>query len=1437
MTVTIENTYTQSGSTTDYGFTFPYLDQPDIKVSLDGVAHTNFRLLNATTVQFVNNTTDNTPTAPPAGTAIRIYRETAYTNPKATFYPGSAIRAGDLNDNTLQNLYVTQEANDKVDKAWLTGDPTIISTESWYTTDDTKIATTKAIENRIDTKIDTALTTDVVGGQSVTVTDNSPSSGKITIAVTDASIGTTQLAADAVDGTKIANDSINSEHYVAGSIDTEHIADGQVTHAKLSNDCIDGDNIQDDVINSEHYAAGSIDEEHIATGAVTHDKLGADCIDGDNIQNDVINSEHYAAGSIDHEHLANDIIDGDNIQDDVINSEHIAAGAVDLEHMSANSVDSDQYVDGSIDRVHLSADIIDATKIEDDAVTTDHIQDAELVTLAGMPSATASILADSTALTANTSELNILDNKTFRSSGDGSLTTTSDTEIPSSKVIAAHVSSTILATGGFISINNEVSFPTTANQPANGVIVSISDAAGTVINGSGTSTTGRTTDGTPATVTINNFPSSLHGETLATGVGMLVTSTGSSNIYNYHKILAAEADVKQLSDDINDFNARYRVAGSAPGSNNDAGDMYFDTSANKMKVYNGTTNAWDDVASVGNFYINTLSSSSGTGGGNANFATGVYRFTLSNPPTMAQQLIVSVNGVIQKPNAGSSQPSEGFAIDGNDIIFSTAPAAGSDYFIVTQGSSVSIGTPSDNTVSTAKIQNLAVNDAKIANNTIEEVSLKISNTPSDGKFLQYKDSSDKLTWSSVDLSSKAGLAADQTFSGTNSFSGNTNLHGGSISFSNSTSTSALTWTKADNELRFEDNVKLEVGTGGDLTIKHDGTNSSIVNTTGTLDIQNANSLLNLTSSGVDINSTGNIILRGGSPVRIEAVSGASGGQIDLREGTTGGTNIVSLKAPATIANDYTLTLPNAAPAANGQVLSATTAGAASWTTISAAPEITGTVTGTLPDGKPVVIKTDGTLLEAKISGPEHGTAQEPTGGALGEVAVASMRQDRIVVVWNSTGSATHGANACIGKINPTTKTITFGSASQPPQSGHLTYFQYPEVFVFDSSSFGEMVIVSWWHSNNSATYMTVLVGPTGDSTTAPTWSSSDYSTSAGNSKFGRSMTRLGDRLIYSYISGTTGYLKAYTVGNGSFTTGGSAVSYGTYVNNAKIASANSGAGLVVYDRATQKEFNYRRFTVSGTTITLGTNQEETSQNQVSDTSSWVTPDYDYISITPKPITSDGANVFGVLFRQDTNIKAVLISTTSSQNNASSFSTVASSQGDLYTPYCHACFDSDNKFVVYWHIGGNTNAVKSSYASLSGSGNANSWTIGSWSTPENRSTHGSNGMHATPLWMTQSTGAIVFLYNDGNDSNTGKAHVRTGLVTNITADNYIGYSNGAFTNGQTGTVKVVGNVATGLSSLTPGSKYYLQNDGTLSTTAASPSVVAGIALTSSTLLIK
>tara|TARA_B100000609_G_scaffold195976_1_gene190723 strand:- start:2234 stop:4249 length:2016 start_codon:yes stop_codon:yes gene_type:complete len=134
-------------------------------------------------------------------------------------------------------------------------------------------------------------------------------------------------------------------------------------------------------------------------------------------------------------------------------------------------------------------------------------------------------------------------------------------------------------------------------------------------------------------------------------------------------------------------------------------------------------------ASPYNIQINTLSSSSGAGGGSATFNGSATRFTLSNAGANAQAHIVSVNGVIQKPNSGTS-PSEGFAIDGNDIIFASAPASGSDFFILTLGTAISVGTPSDNTVTAAKIASNAVTNVKIADDTISESKLDIHAAPS-----------------------------------------------------------------------------------------------------------------------------------------------------------------------------------------------------------------------------------------------------------------------------------------------------------------------------------------------------------------------------------------------------------------------------------------------------------------------------------------------------------------------------------------------------------------------------------------------------------------------------------------------------------------------------------------------------------------------------------
>jgi hypothetical protein len=73
--------------------------------------------------------------------------------------------------------------------------------------------------------------------------------------------------------------------------------------------------------------------------------------------------------------------------------------------------------------------------------------------------------------------------------------------------------------------------------------------------------------------------------------------------------------------------------------------------------------------------------------------------------------------------------------------------------------------------------------------------------------------------------------------------------------------------------------------------------------------------------------------------------------------------------------------------------------------------------------------------------------------------------------------------------------------------------------------------------------------------------------------------------------------------------------------------------------------------------------------------------------------------------------------------------------------------------------------------------------------------------------------------------------------NITSTNFIGFSDGTYTNGQTATVKTVGGTTTAQSGLTAGSAYYVINTGAISTTAGSPSVFAGTAVSATTLLVK
>jgi hypothetical protein len=108
---TTSNTYTGNGSNKLFSITFPYLDTSDVDVYLNGTLQTittQYTFANATTVEFV--------AAPANGAVVLLDRSTDDQTLQATFFPGSSIKAADLNENFDQTLYVVQEINNKAVK-------------------------------------------------------------------------------------------------------------------------------------------------------------------------------------------------------------------------------------------------------------------------------------------------------------------------------------------------------------------------------------------------------------------------------------------------------------------------------------------------------------------------------------------------------------------------------------------------------------------------------------------------------------------------------------------------------------------------------------------------------------------------------------------------------------------------------------------------------------------------------------------------------------------------------------------------------------------------------------------------------------------------------------------------------------------------------------------------------------------------------------------------------------------------------------------------------------------------------------------------------------------------------------------------------------------------------------------------------------------------
>ena len=846
-------------------FSFPSIKVADIRVDVDNVIKTQSTHYNVTNYTTTGGGTIvfTSGNIPAVGAAIRIYRYTEVDTPLASFAAGSSVKAGDLNDNFTQLLYAIDEKKTQTLLAREVKDGIITSAKITNAT----IATADVADDAIDaTKVaDDAIVAAAIADDAI-----------VSAAIADDAVVTAAIADDAVTADQLANTAVTAGSYTlsaitvdaqgrltsasSGSIAAGNIANDAITTAKIADDAVTADKLANS-INTEIAAntAKTTNATHtgdvtgsgaltIATGAVTTAKLAADAVDGTKIADDAIDSEHYAAGSIDEAHIAASQVTGAKIAADAIDGTKIADDAINSEH----------YVDGSIDNAHLADSAVDTQELADNAVTIGKI---------------------------GCEETTITDD---------------DTKVPTSGAVVDYVSTQLATVGGFETIATDAAFPN--SQPASGIIVSIADAGGLVVNGSGVSTTGRTVGA--STVTINGINSQFNSTTVAAGVAFMVESTGSGHIYNYHKATLKEADLINLSSDIDDFGNRYRVASSAPGSSNDEGDLYFDTTANKMYVHDGS--AWGQVTSTGEFKILGVKDNgqahNGTGptfnGSNDQFD--LFESTSDASISQASQLIVVLNGVVQKPNDGTwSGSEEGFYLDGADgIKFCDPPASGSTLFITKCGSATSIAVPADNSVTAGKTdisivqgdviygngtdswtrlakgtagQVLKMNSGATApewgtdnNDTLTEEQVEdfvggmVTGNTETGITVTYQDGDGTLDFVVADQTPEgtAILSTGETGGtkflredGDNSCSWQTAadatklpLAGGTITgdvvFDNGTNAGKdMTWDVSADALILNDDVQLQLGTGSDMRFYHTGSHGYLNVVTGNLEIR------------------------------------------------------------------------------------------------------------------------------------------------------------------------------------------------------------------------------------------------------------------------------------------------------------------------------------------------------------------------------------------------------------------------------------------------------------------------------------------------------------------------------------------------------------------------------------------------------------------------
>ena len=223
---------------------------------------------------------------------------------------------------------------------------------------------------------------------------------------------------------------------------------------------------------------------------------------------------------------------------------------------------------------------------------------------------------------------------------------------------------------------------------------------------------------------------------------------------------------------VNSFAERYRVTGSDPGSDNDAGDLNYNTSSNALKYWDGSS--WNTIAS--SYSIDTATDTNLTSvadGAMLLYDTGTSKWidnVMSGDATMADTGVITIGNdkIDSQHYVAASIDNEHLADNavGTDEIADDAVTV--DKLANTINSAI--------TANTAKVTNAThsgevtgATALTIADNVVDEANLKVSNAPTNGYFLSAQSgNTGGLTWASAGGGNTA-VAQHQVFTATGTF--------------------------------------------------------------------------------------------------------------------------------------------------------------------------------------------------------------------------------------------------------------------------------------------------------------------------------------------------------------------------------------------------------------------------------------------------------------------------------------------------------------------------------------------------------------------------------------------------------------------------------------------------------------------------------------------